>query len=277
MTESTPLMGDPLLDEANVPKAFLSGKLRHGSELKLLSRTTFPIAVSFALTNIVQAISIYVVGRGGIFELGVASYAYMFASVTGGMIANGGATALDTLCSQAITSPGYHHLMLGQYLQRGIIILSTLFIVFIAPLWWFSGYLFMALGQEHDFAMQTCYFLRVLLPGGLMQVVAECLKKFLQVQGHSHAVSWAITLASGIGVTANILLISVADLALLGAPLAHTIYHISTIVCLALYISTREDVRQCWGGFTEGTLRDWTRFANLAIPGIITVVTEGMM
>ena len=276
MTERTPLLEDPLLDEANVPEASPSGQLHYRPELKLLSRATLPIAVTFALQNIVQAISIYIVGRRGTFELGVASYAYMFTSVTGAMIAMGGATALDTLCSQAITSVEYHPHVLGQYLYRGIIVLASLFIIFITPLWWFSGYLFITLGQEHDFAMQTCYFLRVLIPGGVMQVIAECYKKFLQVQGHSYAVGWAITIASGMGIIANILLINVADLGLLGAPMAHTIYHLSTLVCLQVYIATRKDIKKCFGAFTRGKLGDWTRFSNLAIPGILTVVTEGL-
>ncbi|RFU26011.1 hypothetical protein B7463_g10309, partial [Scytalidium lignicola] len=275
MDERTSLLGNPPHNEVITRQRYDSEKLRYSPELRLLTHATIPIALTFALQNIVQALSTFIVGGRGTFELSVASYGYMFTQVTGAMVAIGGATALDTLCSQAITSADYHPHISGQYLQRGIIILAALYLVFIAPLWWFSGHLFIALGQEPDFAMETCFFLRVFIPGGLLQVPAECFKKFLQVQGHSYPVGWIIIISSAIGVVANIILVNIAGLGLLGAPLAHTVYHLSSLVCLVLYSIVNKEVRKCWCGFTIGSLQDWTRFLKLAVPGILTVATEG--
>ena len=62
-------------------------------------------------------------------------------------------------------------------------ILVIMFLCLIAPTWWFSADIFIALGQEEEFAITTATFLRILIPGGFFQIVAECVKKFLQVQG----------------------------------------------------------------------------------------------
>jgi hypothetical protein len=53
------------------------------------------------------------------------------------------------------------------------------------------------------FAQATAHFLHILVPAGLLQVVAECLKKYLQVQGFSTTVEWSVCIASVIGVIAN--------------------------------------------------------------------------
>lgn len=277
MSERTPLLGDSVVDEANAPAATKYEKPRYGPELSLLTRTSFPISFSFSLQNIVQAISVLVVGGLGTFELAVASYGYMFASSTGVIIALGGATALDTLCSQAITSakPEEKPTILRNYLQRGLIILTVFYIVLIVPLFWVSGGLFVLLGQEPDFAHATGHFLRVLIPGGMLQIWAECLKKYLQVQDYSFAVTWAVAIAAVIGVAANFLLVRVANLGVIGAPLAHTVYHLTTIICLVVYISIKSDSQTNWRGFSKGKLADWTRFSNFAISGILTLAAEG--
>jgi Na+-driven multidrug efflux pump len=276
MSENSPLLGDPILDEANISAVNNDEKPRYGPELSLLARTSIPISCSFALQNIVQAISIFVVGGLGTFELGVASYGYMFASSTGAVVAMGGATALDTLCSQAISSakPEERNIVLMNYLQRGVVILTSLYVVFIVPLWWVSGDLFVLLGQEESFARETGHFLRILIPGGLLQIWAECFKKYLQVQGHSFAISWAIAFAAVIGIAANFLLVQVAKLGVIGAPIAHTVYHLSTTICLVIYMIVKSDLKINMRGSSRGRLGDWTRFANFAITGILTTAAE---
>lgn len=275
-TERTPLLGDPLLDEANFPALDPSQPPKYSSELRLLFNAAVPIALSFALQNVVQASSILIVGGLGTYDLGVASYGYMFAASTGSMLGVGGATALDTLCSQAITSvkPEEKQVVLRNYLQRGILFLALLFCLTTVPLWWFSGRLFILLGQEVDFAMDTGLFLRYLLFGGLLQVVAECLKKFLQVQGHSFQVGCVIGVAAIFGIGANVLFVRVLGLGFIGAPLAHTIYHLCTVMFLLIYTSTIPDSIPCWYGFWFGKWSDWSRFANMAVVGIVSQAAE---
>src|SRR4051812_48784971 len=138
MNESTPL----LLENQN-PIAE-HDQLTYTSEIRRLARNMLPISVSFGLQSIVQAFSVLTVGHLGTLELGAASFGYMFATCTGSLVAIGGTTALDTLCSQAYSeskNSGNSHL-LGIYLQRGIMILIIMFLCLIAPMWWFSEPLF---------------------------------------------------------------------------------------------------------------------------------------
>jgi MATE family multidrug resistance protein len=277
MTERTPLvLNNAPIEDDHGDSTLVHENLTYKGELFHLTRETLPISLSFALQNAIQGYSIFLAGGIGTFELGVASYGYMFASCTGSMVAIGGATALDTLCSQAFTTKNRKESvpLLGTYLQRGLLILSALFICFIAPLWWFSGRLFIALGQEQDFALATGVFLRIFIPGGLLQVIAESLKKFLQVQGSSYAVGWATTFASVVGVIANYVLIRVTQVGLSGAPIAHTIYHLSTALFLLIYMLTSPTAKGNWGGFTTKAWHGWQRFSSLALTGILTVATE---
>lgn len=249
---------------------------RYGRQVLELARASLPISISFGLQNAVQAFSILMVGFLGTFELGVASYGYMFASCTGSMVAIGGATALDTLCGRAFTSPlrAANPHILDHYLQQGLLILSLLFAIFITPLWWFSGHLFAILGQEERFAMETGHFLRVLIPSGLLQVVAECLKKFLQVQGHSATVGWLVIVAAAFGILANFVLLRLANTGLWGAALANTVYHLATTILLLAFMAADEQARSFWKSFSKKSLLGSGRFITLSITGILTVATE---
>ncbi len=98
-----------------------------GPEVFALARATLPISVSFALQNVAQTFSVSSVGSPGPFEPEATAYGYMFATCTGTMVAIGGATALDTLCSQALTS-GHNTndpKFLALYLQQSLMILSA--------------------------------------------------------------------------------------------------------------------------------------------------------
>ena len=94
MDESSPLLADshPAVDKQGA--SHICFRI-----VSKLARNMFPIAISFGLQNIVQAFSVLTVGHLGTLELGAASYGYMFATCTGSMLAIGGTTALDTLCS----------------------------------------------------------------------------------------------------------------------------------------------------------------------------------
>ncbi|KAF2496097.1 hypothetical protein BU16DRAFT_617592 [Lophium mytilinum] len=81
--------------------------------------------------------------------MAIASYGFMFFSCTGTMVAIGGATALDTLCGQALTSTN-NPTILGLFLQQCIVILLLIFGLLITPIWLLSGRLFIALGQDFE-------------------------------------------------------------------------------------------------------------------------------
>jgi len=220
-----------------------------------------------------QAISILICGRLGTFELSVASFGYMFFSATAVMIAIGGSTAIDTLCSQAFTSSEKKD-YLGIVLQRALIFLSILFFAVIVPLWWHSGPLFHALGQKEEFSAATEAFLKHLIPAGFLQIISECVKKFLQVQNHSNAVGWCIGIAAAVGVVANWALVHNTSLGVNGAAIAHAIYYLVTLISMTIFMASNAAAKQYWGGFSMKAFYDPWPFTWLALTGILTVATE---
>ncbi|VUC31703.1 unnamed protein product [Clonostachys rosea] len=274
-SETSPLLSQHTEDE-DQPEGRAANNT--SEEVLGLLKATVPISASFALQNIVQATSVIIVGRLGPRELGIASYGYMFATCTGSMVAIGGATALDTLCGQAISSPSFKFqpTILGKHLQQSLFILSLLFFIAITPIWMFSSHLFLLLGQEPWLAEGTGQFLLWMLPAGYSQMIAECLKKYAQVKGHSNAVGWAALAATVIGVGANFVFVHATSLETNGAPVAFLIYQFATIVFLIFLLLKQERsektiqlVRQ-WDQFSNGL----TANASLAITGLLTIATE---
>ena len=151
------------------------------NEFKILTKGSIPVILAYALQNSLQTISVVIVGRSSPENLATAAFAYMFAMATAWLIALGGTTALDTLCSSSFTGSHDRH-DLGVLLQRAFIILSA-FYVPVAVVWMFAEPIFKALGQDAQLAHDAARFLWCLIPGGLGYVYFECMKKYLQAQG----------------------------------------------------------------------------------------------
>ncbi len=150
-------------------------------EFKILWKGSIPVILAYTLQNSLQTISVIIVGRGSPEDLATAAFAYMFATCTGWLIALGGTTALDTLCSSAFTGSHDPH-ELGVLLQRAFIVLGG-FYVPVVIIWFFSEPLFKVLGQSDQLSHDSARFLWCLIPGGLGYIYFECMKKYLQAQG----------------------------------------------------------------------------------------------
>ena len=150
------------------------------TEFKVLLKGSIPVILAYTLQNSLQTISVVIVGRGSPEDLATAAFSYMFAMCTAWLIALGGTTALDTLCSATFTGSKDPH-ALGVLLQRAFITLGGLYIL-VVILWLFSEPLFKALGQGDQLSHDSARFLWCLIPGGLGYIYFECMKKFLQAQ-----------------------------------------------------------------------------------------------
>ena len=152
------------------------------NEFKILTKGSIPVILAYTLQNSLQTISVVIVGRSSPENLATAAFAYMFAMATGWLIALGGSTALDTLCSSSFTGSHDKH-DLGVLLQRAFLILGA-FYVPVAILWFFTEPIFNALGQGEQLSHDASRFLWCLIPGGLGYIYFECMKKYLQAQGN---------------------------------------------------------------------------------------------
>ena len=152
-------------------------------EFKILFRGSVPVIMAYALQNSLQTVSVVIVGRSSPESLSAAAFSYMFAMCTGWLIALGGTTAMDTLCSSTFTGSQDPH-DLGVLLQRAFIILGVFYIPVII-LWIFAEPLFLLLGQGQQLSHDSARFLLCLIPGGLGYIYFECMKKYLHAQGSS--------------------------------------------------------------------------------------------
>ena len=153
------------------------------TEFKILLAGSIPVIVAYTLQMSLQTISVAIVGRRSPNDLAAAAFAYMFAMVTGWLIALGGSTAMDTLASSAFTGSKNPH-EVGVLLQKAFLVLG-LFYIPVVIIWIFAEPLFLALGQDPRISHDSARFLQCLIPGGLGYVYFECLKKYLQAQGES--------------------------------------------------------------------------------------------
>ena len=159
------------------------------TEFKILLKGSIPVILAYTLQNSLQTISVVIVGRGSPEDLATAAFSYMFAMSTAWLIALGGTTALDTLCSSTFTGSKDPH-DLGVLLQRAFIVLGA-FYVPVAVLWFCSEPVFKALGQGDQLSHDCARFLWCLIPGGLGYIYFECMKKFLQAQGNGDLLKYS--------------------------------------------------------------------------------------
>ena len=152
-------------------------------EFMVLLKGSIPVVLAYTLQNSLQTASVVIVGRRSPEDLATAAFAYMFAACTAWLVALGGTTAMDTLCSSTFTGSKNPH-DLGVLLQRAFIILG-LFYLPVCLLWIFSEPVFLALGQDAQISRDSARFLSCLAPGGLGYIYFEAMKKYLQAQGTS--------------------------------------------------------------------------------------------
>ena len=272
---------DPLSDSKAPWKVVLN-------EFRILLRASIPVILAYTLQNSLQTISVVIVGHRSPEDLAAAAFSYMFATSTGWLVALGGTTALDTLCSSAFTGSRDPH-KLGVILQRAFIILGG-FYVPVAVLWFFSEPVFKALGQGDQLSHDSARFLWCLIPGGLGYIYFECLKKYLQAQGRlpfdqrfcvieltcleiMRPGTYVLLITSPINAGLNYLFVYTFKMGLLGAPVATSVsYWLSFLLLLAYarYVKGWE----CWGGWSRKCLHHVGTFARLAILGVINVGTE---
>ena len=276
--ERTSLLPPPDEEQQNgeahkIPDKARSSARKIVSEFWILLRSSVPVILAYTLQNLLQTISVLVVGRLSPEALATAAFAYMFAMATAWLIALGGTTAIDTLASVSFTGSKNPH-DLGIILQRAFFTLG-LFYIPVCILWIFSEPLFRALGQEDYIAHDGCRFLIVLIPGGLGYIYFEAMKKYLQAQEIMRPGTYVLLITAPINLGLNYLFVYTLDIGLLGAPIATGICYWLSLILLVLY-SRFVTGWQCWGGWTFAAIRgsSMRTFARLAILGIIHVGTE---
>ncbi|KAF8418087.1 mate-domain-containing protein [Tirmania nivea] len=241
------------------------------SEFLYLLKTSIPVILAYALQNSLQTTSVLIVGRISPQHLATAAFSYMFAMSTAWLIALGGTTALDTLCSSSFTGSKNPY-ELGILLQRAFVVLGGMYVL-VAIIWWNSERIFLLLGQEGELSKDSALFLRSLIPGGLGYIYFECVKKYLQAQGIMRAGTYVLLITAPLNVALNYLFVYTWHFGLVGAPLATGISYWLNFIGVLGYAKFVKGW-DAWGGWSRECLCRMGVFARLAALGFIQVGTE---
>ncbi|CAO3586916.1 unnamed protein product [Absidia cylindrospora] len=279
MTNSNTALRRPSVPDTPTEQTpLVNGKINHDTsswekEFKWLLKNSIPVIGTYLLQNSLQMASVFTLGRLGATQLAAAALASMFASVSAWSIANGMATALDTLCSQAWTG-AKDKTLVGVHLQRALIILGIMFLP-IAGVWWNGERILLALNQEPDLAEHAGLFLRYLMIGAPAYIAFEAIKKYLQAQGIMQASTYSLIIASPINLALNYVLVNVEPfkLGFIGAPIATSFSYWLMLILLLAYIRFVDGL-EAWGGWTRECLSDWGPFIRLGLPGVVAVSVE---
>lgn len=228
------------------------------------------IAVSL-LQYCLQVISVMFVGHLGELPLSGASMATSFAGVTGFSLLLGMASTLDTFCGQAFGAK--QHRMVGVHTQRAMVVL-TIVSVPLAAIWFFTGPILTAVGQDPEIAAVAGSYARHMIPSLFAFGLCQCLVKFLQNQGVVFPmlfcsaatacchllVCWGLVFGLGLGVN--------------GAAVANSISYWMNALLLGTYVLVSPGCRKTWTGFSRDALHDLVGFLKLAIPSSVMVCLE---
>ena len=172
-------------------------------ELKHLTRSSFPLVVSFVLQYVFSITSVYAAGRLGAKELAACSLAICTFNITGLAVFQGMATSLDTFCSQAYGSGNKK--MVGVYFQRAtLLMLATM--VPLMLVWWYSGSILNQLVPDPELVSMAQLFLRIHafgVPGLILLKVV----KVLQAQHLFQASTYVLVVALPFNLLLNWLLV----------------------------------------------------------------------
>ena len=150
------------------------------TELKLISRYSSPLIVTYLLQYSYNVILVFVVSHLGTKELASVSLGITTMNIIGYSIFEGLATSLDTLWSQAYGSG--NHKLVGIYVQTMFLLLLQVSVP-IVLIWVFSPYIFVLMVKQHNVALLAGTFLPFSAIGVPGYAVFEVEKRFLQAQG----------------------------------------------------------------------------------------------
>ncbi|XP_044429181.1 protein DETOXIFICATION 16 isoform X3 [Triticum aestivum] len=241
------------------------------AEVKRLVRLGGPIIASCILQNVVNMVSVMVVGHLGELPLAGASLATSLANVTGYSLLTGMATAMDTLCGQAYGARLYHRL--GVYKQRAMVVLS-LACVPIVLIWANTTRILVSLGQDPAISAVAGEYARWMIPSLVVYVPLQCHIRFLQ----SQSIVLPVTASSGTTALCHPLvcwlLVYKAGLGSKGAALSNAVSYGINLVILALYVRLSSTCKNTWSGFSREAFRELRQFTALAMPSAMMICLE---
>ncbi|KAJ2076305.1 ethionine resistance protein, partial [Coemansia sp. S100] len=242
-------------------------------ETALLVRSSIPLALTSLLQFSFHFANILSLGHLGANELAAAALANMTLFMLVHAPAVGLASALDTFCATAFTASPDKTLV-GFHLQRGLISVTIHFFM-VLPVLLNIETILLALNQDAAIAHLCSTFVRAQLIGSLPWMYFECIKRFLQAQGHMKASTQVLIVVLPIHLANTYLLVwsSTIGVGFLGAAFANVITFWIMLLGIIVY-SWRSQASRAWGGWTRQSLFAMPQYYRLAIPSMVMVCSD---
>ncbi|KAJ1769134.1 ethionine resistance protein [Coemansia sp. RSA 1813] len=239
-------------------------------EAGILAIASVPLALACLLQSSFSFVNVLSLGHLGADELAAAALGNMTVFMLVNAPAAGLATALDTFCSTAFTG-SRDRTLVGFHLQRGIIA-ATLHFAIVLPVLIYIEPIFILLRQNVGISYLCSRFIRAQLPGLLPWMYFECIKRFLQAQGHMKAGTYVLiaTLPLHLANTYLFVWSPTFGFGFLGAAAANVVTFWAMLIGIVVYC-WRTDARAAWGGWTRRSVIAMPQYYRLAIPSMIMV------
>ena len=269
--EATPLLDDEHneIDEPNMTVKNMR------LEIATLFSLAWPVAVTNVLNYSITSVSVFSLGHIDTNALAAISLASLLVNTTGLCVAQGIASALDTLCSQSFTGSSDYYAV-GKHLQRSIIV-SIVLCIPISILWLFAEPILLALGQNQEISEISGLFIKLMIPGLFPVFLNESLKRYLQAQGIMKPSMYLTALSAVIAVFLQWLLVwSPVNIGVIGAPISTSIVNIFTPIATISYMYFIEGGER-FGKWNWNEALDFKKLRDiivLGVPGTFMVVSE---
>ncbi|KAK7830807.1 protein detoxification 19 [Quercus suber] len=213
------------------------------------AKTQLLFSLPMILTNVfaylITLISAMFAGHLRKLELAGETLANSWAGVTGLAIRLSG--SLETLCGQGFGAKVYR--LLGIYLQASCII-SFLFSIIIAIIWFYTEPILILLHQETKIEKMAAHYIRFLIPGLFAYGFLQNILRFLPTQSilSPLVISTGLPLVIHTGIAYA--LVHWTSLSFVGAPLAASVSLWLSVLMLAMYVICTKKFEHTWGGFS---------------------------
>ncbi|KAJ2690122.1 ethionine resistance protein [Coemansia spiralis] len=242
-------------------------------ETSLMLLSSVPLALSSLLQSSFHFINILSLGHLGTNELAAATLANMTIFMLVNAPGVGLASALTTFCATAFTASPDKTLV-GFHLQCGLIAVTVHFFM-VLPILLRIESILLALNQDALIASLCAKFVHAQLIGSLAWIYFECVKRFLQAQGHMKASTYVLLAVLPIHLLNTYLLVwsPVLGVGFLGAAFANVITFMAMLAGIIVY-TLRTEARDTWGGWTRHSIAAMPQYYHLAIPATVMVFSD---
>ncbi|ESQ47471.1 hypothetical protein EUTSA_v10020644mg [Eutrema salsugineum] len=207
----------------------------------------------------------------GQLELAGATLANSWATVTGFSFMTGLSGALETLCGQGFGAKSYR--MLGIHLQSSCIV-SLVFTILISIFWFFTESVFRLLRQDPNISKQAALYMKYQAPGLLAYGFLQNIVRFCQTQ----SIVTPLVIFSFVPLVINIaiayVLVYLAGLGFIGAPIATSISLWIAFLSLGTYVMFSDKFKETWTGFSLESFRYVVLNLTLSLPSAAMVCLE---